>query len=136
MAIEFLHCTYHGLGQELGIERNVAVLESSLLTRSKSKEHRIYEDNESEEDIFGQSSEVGGRSKRTVSSRGLMEAAALLRHGSWQLSSGGLPGDIQVPALTNAANPEAVRISGPSFSGVTLTHGDTLCTDTSTTPRE
>lgn len=124
MAIEFLHCTYHGLGQELGIERNVAVLESSLLTRSKSKEHRIYEDNESEEDIFGQSS------------RGLMEAAALLRHRSWRLSSGGLPGDIQVPALTNAANPEAVRISGPSFSGVTLTHGDTLCTDTSTTPRE
>lgn len=58
-----------------------------------------------------------------------MVIAALPKHGFWWLSSGGIPGHIQVPALDNAGNPDAVRISNPSFSGVTLTHGDTLCAD-------
>lgn len=36
------------------------------------------------------------------------------------------PGATQVPALKDATNPKASRVSGPSFSCDT-DHGDTLC---------
>lgn len=42
----------------------------------------------------------------------------------------GHSGDAQAPALNDTANPEAFSTSGPAFSGVTLTHEDTLGTDT------
>lgn len=57
---------------------------------------------------------------------GLMKVGTPHKQASWELPSKGVPGAARVPALNNAANPKASRVTGPSFS-CDSAHGDTLC---------
>lgn len=61
-----------------------------------------------------------------VSLWGAHEGGMPHKQASWELSSKGVPGASQVPALNDAANPKASRVRGPSFSCDT-DHGDTRC---------